>query len=175
MLESKLGTDNTQNPCTNRPIAVRRTFSKPLNSKQFYHKLGQKSSCGLQLQMQLIVLTTDSRSSYPPPIVLCVSIFPITVTTFPLYLSAVNPKSELCCCRKTIYPVIMSHQTQLVGSFYAVISRTESCLILNVNGLLPGIVWMRWKNYKLVYCLLYLSVLTWLGIDVESRHSRKER
>lgn len=98
--------------------------------------------------------------------------FCFTITTFPLQLPAVNAKSELCCCRKTVYPVIMSHQTQLVGSFYTVISRTASWLILDVNGILPGTVSARLKNYKLVYCLLYL---TWLGIDVESRHNRKRR
>lgn len=98
-----------------------------------------------------------------------------TITTFPLQLSAVNPKSELCCCRKTIYPVIMSHQAQLVGNFYAIISRTASCLIVDVNGIQPGTVWKRLKNYKLMYCFLYLSILSWLGRDVESRHSRNER
>lgn len=64
-------------------------------------------------------------------------LFLFTITTFPLQLSAVNPKSELCYCRKPIYPVIMPHQAQLVGSFYTVISRTASCLILEVNGIQP--------------------------------------
>lgn len=45
------GLTTHKNPCTNRPITVKRTFSKPLYSKQFCHKHSQKI-CRLQLQRQ---------------------------------------------------------------------------------------------------------------------------